>query len=520
MSKLSKIQEDALHASKAILPKGYAEHAIAVKLPEDQLYAPVSGYWISFPQDKWPEHKSGFRIIPNFWNYSANKDGSVIYDALRKTDLVMGPHPDGYLQCTVKRSDGTSLHTGTHRLTAMAWCINDDPINKNVVDHIKAHKQVNDSANLEWVTQEENAKRRVAQGVAGTNLKCKVKDTKTGEILEFDTIREAAEHIGASLEGMSRAYAADKDKLILKRYLLKLEGDDGIWSDKNVTHAQYFIYRIEGVDEEFRSPREVYEHLNLMNVFSARDVFKRHVIKLGNLGHTLSREATKGLTYAVEVLIRTNGEIHDYGQCGSIFVPDNSSIETPESMTLKIKAANYYEYTTTKDSVSKIAMNITDAYRNMGILDQMTNSKFDRAEIKAGKAGYILTREEKPLPIFKRKITKVTRDETFLFESVNQAAIFLNVSSGPIRRMLAIGRPQALRNFAVRVPCNEQWPEKIERSKFEPRRIKQVFNDGTEVIFDSNGDAHRGTGVKYSTIAKSLEGKPLTYDFKFVYEDD
>lgn len=43
-----------------------------------------------------------------------------------------------------------------HRLVAEYFCPNDDPINKNQVNHIDGNKLKNEAWNLEWVSQSEN----------------------------------------------------------------------------------------------------------------------------------------------------------------------------------------------------------------------------------------------------------------------------------------------------------------------------------------------------------------------------
>ena len=70
----------------------------------------------------------------------------------------------GYLRVSLQTEHGTKKFY-VHRLVALVCCPNDDPELKTVVDHRDNNRQNNLPSNLEWVTPEENYKRRlVARG--------------------------------------------------------------------------------------------------------------------------------------------------------------------------------------------------------------------------------------------------------------------------------------------------------------------------------------------------------------------
>ena len=60
-------------------------------------------------------------------------------------------------------ANGHSKHYAVHRLVAMAFVHNDDPVNKTQVDHKDNDRSNNAAANLEWVTPEENMARCIAE---------------------------------------------------------------------------------------------------------------------------------------------------------------------------------------------------------------------------------------------------------------------------------------------------------------------------------------------------------------------
>ena len=51
---------------------------------------------------------------------------------------------------------GKSRHFLVSRIVAMAYCENDDPQNKNTVDHIDGNTKINRADNLRWMSQKDN----------------------------------------------------------------------------------------------------------------------------------------------------------------------------------------------------------------------------------------------------------------------------------------------------------------------------------------------------------------------------
>ena len=71
---------------------------------------------------------------------------------------IMKPevHDKGYLRVDLYDKDGNRKHAKVHRLVAQAFIPN--PLNKPQVNHIDGNNQNNSVSNLEWCTNEENAR--------------------------------------------------------------------------------------------------------------------------------------------------------------------------------------------------------------------------------------------------------------------------------------------------------------------------------------------------------------------------
>lgn len=114
--------------------------------------------------------KKGLKEIwaPFFWNekiteYDVSTHGRV---RVRKNGLIRKPHitHDGYLRLKLCfGSEGCKMFT-VHRLVALTFIPNDDPINKLTVNHKDTDKLINYYDNLEWMTRRENTQLSYGNG--------------------------------------------------------------------------------------------------------------------------------------------------------------------------------------------------------------------------------------------------------------------------------------------------------------------------------------------------------------------
>lgn len=101
-------------------------------------------------------------------------------------------HPDNYYDITQPKQFGTD-RPYVHRLVALTFCENDDPVNKRIVDHINNDHLDNRPENLEWVTQKENLRRAKLLGKSPKGPK-RCKCIETGQI--FQSISDASKKTG------------------------------------------------------------------------------------------------------------------------------------------------------------------------------------------------------------------------------------------------------------------------------------------------------------------------------------
>lgn len=129
----------------------------------------------------------------------------------------------GYLKIRITDSNGKKISLSVHRLVGLAFIEN--PYNKPQINHIDGNKDNNNVSNLEWVTNSENHKHKMENGLnvslSGnehyTHKDIRYKNwhhgnkkvaqyTKSGELLKvFNSLKEAEEVTGIDYTGISKA---------------------------------------------------------------------------------------------------------------------------------------------------------------------------------------------------------------------------------------------------------------------------------------------------------------------------
>lgn len=138
---------------------------------------------------------SSFRVIPGYEWYSVNEDG-VIVSTVR--GIVLSQYElNGYMIVDTFRGSLTET-LPVHRAVALAWVPNPEPLLFTVVNHLDGNPLNNHKDNLEWTTVSGNNYHAVNTGLRNDNIRCSIRDFDTGEVLEFNSIAQAAEYMGMS----------------------------------------------------------------------------------------------------------------------------------------------------------------------------------------------------------------------------------------------------------------------------------------------------------------------------------
>lgn len=86
-------------------------------------------------------------MVSNFGRVYSKASDSII-----KPSIINA----GYIRIQLRSFDNNKIDTLVHRLVAMAYVYNDDPVVKTEVNHIDSNPFNNQSTNLEWITTESN----------------------------------------------------------------------------------------------------------------------------------------------------------------------------------------------------------------------------------------------------------------------------------------------------------------------------------------------------------------------------
>jgi len=155
-------------------------------------------------KEVWKKVATGDGI--DYEKYSVSSYGRVRNDSTGK--ILKSKIDNEYLRAELWKN-GKNKFYYVHRLVAMAFISNDDPVNNNQVNHIDENKNNNTVENLEWCTPEYNAN-------YGTRNKRIMKQIiaidKNGEIVGYYESTLAVEKYTGISQGSISRYCTGKLK--------------------------------------------------------------------------------------------------------------------------------------------------------------------------------------------------------------------------------------------------------------------------------------------------------------------
>lgn len=224
-----------------------------------------------------------FKVIPGYERYSVDQYGLVI--DLKKKIILDPDVVDGYFQYSV--SDSPTERLSAHRAVALTWVANNNP-EYNIVNHKNGWPVDNWYGNLEWTNYSGNNYHAVNNGLRDDNLRCKIRNFDTKEIMHFPSIAQASEYMGLPKDTHYPALCPKLfGKLIKNKFEFKFEYDHSPWfyeARENRINPTRFIVTVKFKDG---TVKELYSNKDLLKQFQLYKSEERSVYGLVGVARRL-----------------------------------------------------------------------------------------------------------------------------------------------------------------------------------------------------------------------------------------
>lgn len=211
------------------------------------------------------ENQTIFKAIPGYENYGVSKDGQII--SFVRGTLLSQFMLNGYYAVTTGRGSLTET-LPIHRAVALAWVERDDPEKYPIVNHIDGDPTNNWFENLEWTDYSGNAYHAIANGMRPDNIRCKLRNFYTKEVLSFASMAQAAEYMGLKKDTHASTLNPKMfGRLVCGKFEFKYEQDTTPWFYETRTELIKPVRFIAQVTFPDKSFKEIYSNKRFMKEF-------------------------------------------------------------------------------------------------------------------------------------------------------------------------------------------------------------------------------------------------------------
>ena len=417
-----------------------------------------------------------WKQIEDYPNYEVSNLGRVRRDRTNGKTIFTGTlETDGYIRIGLSK-DGKCKKFKMHRLVAVAFIPNSDPINKIEVNHL-GEKNDNRVCMLEWVTPQENSIHGSKKN-RGTNHKVAINkiDIETNEVIKlYKTLNEIKE-----------------DGFTMKKIILCING-------KNKTHLGFKWEKVE--KEVDNNPIETYED----------EIWK-------NLKDSIFDEVNKFTNYKISNYGRVKGHFDKLvSSCGSnacrITLRHNKLSKYMRVHRLVLMAFNIPR-PEGKDEVDHIDSNSMN--------NKLNNLQWANRQMQVDNEN---TKVKKTIKV---KATLISTSEEKIYDGIKSMAKEIKVTINKIYKCIADNtnykgyKFEILDDTNMRTEKCKQTIEKLQNrvKDINKSQIKVTFNNETKIYIGINKLSNeikitRNIIIKYSLLKKAYKG----YNFEVLNTD-
>lgn len=226
-------------------------------------------------------YKEGFRIVPNYTNLAVSRKGVVISiqtGEIIESKIKKTQYPSFNFYNSVL---GKSVSIAVHRLVALAWIHNPNPLAWQV-NHIDGDKTNFHWGNLEWTTPSENNLHACRTGLRDDVIGVKVQDCKDWTVHEFPSLSDAARFLGAEVATVSSLLTRLRPNLLYKgRYDVKLLSDDTEWFYKKGDRigSSRYVITVKLNEDDIRTYYDSYHVKQDLGIWNVSNI--EHMLEKG-----------------------------------------------------------------------------------------------------------------------------------------------------------------------------------------------------------------------------------------------